>query len=50
VRSPYMTTLLHEINRAITDMRVRHNMPPIDDPLPHERLSVFLTIKQMLFP
>jgi hypothetical protein len=42
--------LLHEINCAITDMRAQHNMPPIDDPLPHERLSVFLTIKQLLFP
>jgi hypothetical protein len=41
--------LLHEINRAITDMRTKNNMPAIDDPLPHERLSVFLTIKRMLF-
>ena len=42
--------LLHFINAAITDMREKHNMPAIDDPLPHERLSVFLTIKQLLFP
>jgi hypothetical protein len=40
--------LLHEINTTIT--REKNNMPAIDDPLPHERLSVFLTIKQMLFP
>jgi hypothetical protein len=41
--------LLHFINAAITDMREKHNMAAIDDPLPHERLSVFLTIKRMLF-
>jgi hypothetical protein len=43
-------TLLHEINTAITDMREKNGMAAIDDPLPHERLSVFQTIKQMLFP
>jgi hypothetical protein len=43
-------TLLHEINSAISRMREKNDMPVIDDPLPHERLSVFLTIKQMLFP
>jgi hypothetical protein len=42
--------LLHEINSAITAMRERNNIPAIDDPLPHERLSVFQAIKQMLFP
>jgi hypothetical protein len=41
--------LLHFINVAITDMRERNGLTPIDDPLPHERPSVFLTIKRMLF-
>jgi hypothetical protein len=43
-------TLLHEIDNAITRMRAKNNMPAIEDPLPHERLSVFPTIKRMLFP
>jgi hypothetical protein len=42
--------LLHEINDAITRMRERNAMPPIDDPLPHARMSVFQTIKHILFP
>jgi len=43
-------TLLHEVNRAITNMREKNNMAAIDDPLPPARLSVFQTIKNMLFP
>jgi hypothetical protein len=42
--------LLHEINTAITRMREKNGMVVISDPLPHQRLSVFLTIKSLMFP
>ena len=42
-------TLLHEINAAIMRVREANGKPPIDDPLPGERRSVFQVIKQMLF-
>jgi len=42
--------LLHEINTAITRMREKNGMVVISDPLPYHRLSVFLTIKSLMFP
>jgi hypothetical protein len=42
--------LLHEINTAITRMREKNGMPPIDDPLPDSRENVFLLVKKYLFP
>jgi len=42
--------LLHEINTAITRMREKNGMVVISDPLPYQRLSVFLTIKSLMFP
>jgi hypothetical protein len=40
---------LHEINSAITRLRERAGMAPIDDPLPGERNSLFRRIKHALF-
>jgi hypothetical protein len=42
--------VLHEINQAITRLRERAGLAPIDDPLPGQRLSAFLMIKEHLFP
>ena len=42
--------LLHELNNAVADLRGRHGLPVIDDPLPGQTLSVFLRIKSALFP
>jgi len=41
---------LHEINAAITKLRERNGLTPIDDPLPGERADAFLLIKEKLFP
>jgi hypothetical protein len=43
-------TVLHEINRAVTDLRTRHGLAPFDDGWPGERDSAFCTIRQLLFP
>jgi hypothetical protein len=40
--------LLHEINDAITRMREKHGMAPIDDPLPGEKVNAFLALCEML--
>jgi hypothetical protein len=40
--------VLHQINRAITRLRERNGMAPIDDPLPGQSDNVFRRIKQML--
>ena len=47
----YATRLiaLHQINDAISRMRVRHGLPTLDDPLP-PKLNVFLRVKHRLFP
>jgi hypothetical protein len=42
--------VLHEINQAITRLRERAGLAPIDDPLPGQRLNAFLLIKEHLFP
>lgn len=42
--------LLHELNTAITDLRGRHGMAAIDDPLPGQPENVFQRIKRALFP
>jgi len=36
---------LHEINRAITALRERHNMSPFDDGMPGDRPNVFQSIR-----
>jgi hypothetical protein len=41
---------LHEINVAITKLRERSGLEPIDDALPHERPNVFILVKEALFP
>lgn len=41
---------LHEINAAITELRERNGLAPIDDALPGERPNVFVHIKDQLFP
>jgi hypothetical protein len=41
---------LHEINVAITKLRERNGLAPIDDALPGERPNVFIRIKEQLFP
>jgi hypothetical protein len=40
--------LLHEINTAITKLRERRGLAPIDDALPHERTTGFLIIRELL--
>jgi hypothetical protein len=40
--------VLHEINRAITDLRIRHGLAPFDDGWPSGRDSAFVTIRQHL--
>jgi hypothetical protein len=40
--------LLHEINDAITRLREKSGMAPIDDPLPGERVNVFLGLCALL--
>jgi hypothetical protein len=47
---PTKLTVLHEINTAITRLRERQGLAPINDPLPGERESVFRTLKQILLP
>ena len=42
--------VLHEINEAITRLRERAGLAPIDDALPGERMTAFLLIKEHLFP
>jgi hypothetical protein len=42
--------VLHEINQAITRLRERAGLAPIDDALPAERPNAFLLIKEHLFP
>lgn len=42
---------LHEINVAITKLRERHGMSPIDDALPGERLTAFQIVRSIIsFP
>ena len=41
---------LHEINTAITRLRERSGLEPINDALPHERPNVFILVKEALFP
>jgi hypothetical protein len=40
--------LLHEISTAITNLRERSGLAPIDDALPHERTTGFLIIREIL--
>jgi hypothetical protein len=42
--------LLHETNQAITRLRERAGLAPIDDALPDQRPNAFLLIKDLLFP
>jgi hypothetical protein len=42
--------VLFEINQAITRLRERAGLVPIDDALPDQRLNAFLLIKEHLFP
>jgi hypothetical protein len=42
--------VLHEINQAITRLRERADLAPIDDALPDQRLNAFLRIREHLFP
>jgi hypothetical protein len=42
--------VLHEINSAVTNLRLRHELAPFDDGWPGERDSAFVTIRQLLFP
>jgi hypothetical protein len=42
--------LLHTINDAITRLRERSGLAPIDDALPDQRANAFLVIKDHLFP
>ncbi len=49
VDSPTRLTVLHEVNVAITKLRERAGMAPIDDPL-DDRLNVFQRAKALLFP
>jgi hypothetical protein len=41
-------TILHQVNEQITRLRDRHDMPPIDDPLPGAPESVFCRIKALV--
>jgi hypothetical protein len=40
--------LLHEINQAITRLREKSGLPPIDDALPGERDTGFLVVRALL--
>jgi hypothetical protein len=40
--------VLHEINQAITRLRERADLPPIDDALPGEPLRAFQLIKKVM--
>jgi hypothetical protein len=42
-------TVLHEINNAITEFRVKRDMEPIDDNLPGEPETPYRLIKAILF-
>jgi hypothetical protein len=42
--------VLHEINAAITRLRERNGLTPIDDALPGERPNVFILVKEALLP
>jgi len=42
--------VLHEINTAITTLRTRNGMAPIDDALWGERANVFQTIRLIIIP
>jgi hypothetical protein len=42
--------VLHEINTAITKLRTRNGMAPIDDALWGERANVFQTIRLIIVP
>jgi hypothetical protein len=42
--------VLHEINSAVTNLRLRHGLAPFDDGWPDERDSAFITVRQLLFP
>ena len=42
--------VLHEIDRAVTDLCTRHGLALFDDGFPGERDSAFCTIRQILFP
>jgi hypothetical protein len=50
IDSPTRLIVLHEINNAITDLRTRHGLAPFDDGWPSGRESVFVTVRQLLFP
>ena len=39
--------LLSWINRTITRLREQAGLPPIDDPLPHERSTAFIIIREL---
>ena len=41
--------LLHEINAAITRIRVKAGMTPIDDAIPPARANGFLIVKELMF-
>jgi hypothetical protein len=43
-------TVLHQINAAITRLRTRQGLAPIDDPLPGQSDNAFRRIKSTLFP
>jgi hypothetical protein len=43
-------TVLHELNTAITKVREKRGLEPIDDPLPRQPDSPFRIIKAILFP
>jgi len=38
---------LHEINAAITALRERAGLPPFSDPLPDEKSTAFLILREM---
>jgi hypothetical protein len=42
--------VLHEINKAITALRERNELPPFDDGLPGARSNAFQIIRSTLFP
>jgi hypothetical protein len=38
------------INRAIIRLRERNNLPPFDDPLPNERSTAFIIVRELFGP
>jgi hypothetical protein len=42
--------VLHEVNRAITELREKSNLTPFDDGLLGERDNVFRTIQKIVTP